>query len=105
MLCAVSATQSCFTMTPNCVKLAALACAPGGRETAASSGLYKYRTAVQANLYANGLLRLSLVPPCLRTGANFGCTAFFSSVLRNYEMGKLGSVIYRQTDGGSDNDA
>eukprot|EP00965_Chrysotila_dentata_P240367 6203667-Pleurochrysis_carterae.AAC.1 len=35
----------------------------GGRETAASSGLYKYRTAVQANLYANGLMRLSLVPP------------------------------------------
>eukprot|EP00965_Chrysotila_dentata_P238527 6202567-Pleurochrysis_carterae.AAC.1 len=38
-------------------------------------------------------------------GANFGCSAFFASLLRNLEIGTLGSVVYRQTDGGSDNDA
>eukprot|EP00965_Chrysotila_dentata_P168714 5571764-Pleurochrysis_carterae.AAC.1 len=50
-------------------------------------------------------MRMSLVPPCVRTGANFGCIAFFASLLRNQQKGMLGSVVYRQTDGGSDNDA
>eukprot|EP00965_Chrysotila_dentata_P063945 2118823-Pleurochrysis_carterae.AAC.1 len=48
---------------------------------------------------------MSIVPPCLKTGANFGCSSFFATLLRCQEMGKLGSVVYRQTDGGSDNDA
>eukprot|EP00965_Chrysotila_dentata_P206634 6183650-Pleurochrysis_carterae.AAC.1 len=60
---------------------------------------------MQGNLIPGVLNRLSIVPPCLKTGANFGCTAFFATLLRCEEMGKLGKVIYRQTDGGSDNDA
>eukprot|EP00965_Chrysotila_dentata_P203929 6182032-Pleurochrysis_carterae.AAC.4 len=83
-----------------------LPCPKGSRETAAStSSRWKYRTAMQANLYPNALLRFSLVPPCVRTGANFGCSAFFASLVRNQELGTLGSVVYRQTDGGSDSDA
>eukprot|EP00965_Chrysotila_dentata_P043245 1436986-Pleurochrysis_carterae.AAC.1 len=48
---------------------------------------------------------MSLVPPCVHTGANFGGTAFFASLLRHQEKGTLGSDVYRQTDGGSDNDS
>eukprot|EP00965_Chrysotila_dentata_P130651 4319732-Pleurochrysis_carterae.AAC.1 len=43
-------------------------------------------------------------PPCVRTGANFYSSVFCASLLRNHELGTLGKLVYRQTDGGSDND-
>eukprot|EP00965_Chrysotila_dentata_P256950 6212728-Pleurochrysis_carterae.AAC.1 len=94
------AVQAVFSV---CVPNAILA--DGGQETASSASRYKYRTSVQANLWMSTLLRYSLVPPCLQTGANFGLTSFFASLVRIEELGKLGDTIYRQTDGGSDNDA
>eukprot|EP00965_Chrysotila_dentata_P236046 6201111-Pleurochrysis_carterae.AAC.1 len=41
---------------------------PGGRFNARSAGRYQYRWALQGNLFPGGLLRFSLVPPCLQTG-------------------------------------
>ena len=35
------------------------------------TGRYQYRFSMQANIFAGDLLRLSLVPPCLKTGVNF----------------------------------
>jgi len=77
----------------------------GGREASDDANRWKYRIGLQANLFTGGLLRLSIVPPCLRTGANFGCSAFLSSLYEMECVGKLGEVIIRLTDSGPDNDA
>eukprot|EP00965_Chrysotila_dentata_P241385 6204249-Pleurochrysis_carterae.AAC.2 len=60
---------------------------------------------MQGNLFPGSLMRLSLVPPCLKTGTNFGLTAFVAALHRLFQLGKLGSTIVRQTDSGSDNDS
>ena len=65
---------------------------------------YKYRFAMQCNLYPGALLRCSLILPCVIKGGNFGCTAHFSTLIRLEELGKLGSDDVRQTDSGPDND-
>ena len=75
-----------------------------GRESVEDANHYKYRFAMQVNLYLGHLSRLSLILPCVVKGGNFGCTAHFSSLLRMHELGVLGSVQIRQTDGGPDND-
>ena len=74
------------------------------REDAADASRYKYRFAMMCNLYPGALLRCSLIPPCVIKGGNFGCTAYFSSLARLHDIGKLGSHIVRQTDSGPDND-
>lgn len=51
------------------------------------------------------LMRFSLVPPCLKVGANFGCTAVFGTILRLKQMGKLGHTFVRMSDSGPDNNA
>eukprot|EP00965_Chrysotila_dentata_P252979 6210985-Pleurochrysis_carterae.AAC.2 len=56
----------------------------GGREPHPSK--FKYHTALQGNLCPGKVNCLSIVPPCVKTGANIGCTVFFlelSSVLTN----------------------
>eukprot|EP00965_Chrysotila_dentata_P158705 5242459-Pleurochrysis_carterae.AAC.1 len=92
-------------ITTDAVHFAALLVCKEAARTAFTSGKYKYRAAVQASLYPGTLMRMSLVLPCVQTGANLGCTAFFASLLRHQEKGTLGSIVYRQTDDGSDNDA
>lgn len=75
------------------------------RESAAVATRWKYRFGLQGNLTPGALLRFSFVPPCLHTGANFGCTALFCSWLRLVAMGKLGHSFVRMSDSGSDNNA
>ena len=77
----------------------------GAREDASTATRWKYRFAMQCNLFPGHLLRLSLLPPCLIKGCNFGCTAFFSSLVRLAALGRLSEHVVRQTDSGSDNDA
>jgi hypothetical protein len=60
---------------------------------------------MQINILANLLTRVSMVPPCLRTGFNFGTTALFTTLVRGAELGDLGEEEYRQTDQGPDNEA
>jgi len=74
------------------------------RESAAEASRYKYRFAMQCNLFPGKLLRLSLIPPCVVKGGNFGCTAYFSSLVRMEELGMLEEENTRQTDSGPDND-
>eukprot|EP00965_Chrysotila_dentata_P022105 731651-Pleurochrysis_carterae.AAC.3 len=69
------------------------------------AGRWQYRVGLQAHLFPGSLLRMSLVPPCLITGVNIGCTAFLSALDRLAQIGKLGDTVYRQTDSGPDNDA
>ena len=60
-----------------------------------------------ANLYPGFGNFYSLVPPFLRTGNNFGCTAFVASLYRLISSGRLPKSVttgFRQTDGGSDAD-
>jgi hypothetical protein len=59
-------------------------------------GRWKYRIGLQANLFIGDLNRMSIVPPCLKTGGNFGITSLLSSLLRMKEMGKLGDTFIRQ---------
>ena len=74
------------------------------REDGKDASRYKYRFAMQCNLYPGTLLRCSLILPCVVKGGNFGCTAHFSTLIRLEELGKLGSDDVRQTDSGPDND-
>eukprot|EP00965_Chrysotila_dentata_P149262 4929684-Pleurochrysis_carterae.AAC.2 len=60
---------------------------------------------MQGNLFPGALMRLSLVPPCLKIGTNFGLTAFVAALHRCAKLGKLGTTVVRQTDSGSDNDS
>mmetsp|Transcript_31566 Transcript_31566/g.100575 ORF Transcript_31566/g.100575 Transcript_31566/m.100575 type:complete len:144 (-) Transcript_31566:97-528(-) len=48
----------------------------GGRESKATASRYKYRCSVQANVFNSMCTFMSIVPPALRTGSNFGCSAF-----------------------------
>ena len=68
---------------------------------------WRYKQTVMANLYPNFGNFYSLVPPFLRTGNNFGCTAFVASLYRLISSGRLPKSVttgFRQTDGGSDAD-
>ena len=69
-----------------------------GRESARNATRWKYRWALHANLFPGHNLQFSLVPPCLKTGSNFGCSAFFSSLLG---IPRTISNVVRQTDSGS----
>ena len=71
----------------------------------ACAGRWQYRFSMQVNIFANKFMQLSMVPPCLLTGVNFGNTAFFGSLHRAWERGDLGEFGYRLTDSGPDNDA
>ena len=70
-----------------------------------SSGRWQYRWGMQGNIFAGRFIRMSLVPPCLRTGANFGNSAWFAGIYRCAQLGLLGDTLYRLTDSGPDNDA
>lgn len=75
-----------------------------GKET---SSRWRYKQTVMANLYPGFGNFYSLVPPFLRTGNNFGCTAFVASLYRLISSGRLPKSVttgFRQTDGGSDAD-
>ena len=66
---------------------------------------FQYRWSIHGNFYPGDVLRFSLVPPCLVTGSNFGCTAFLGALHRMETVGKLGREVIRLTDSGPDNDA
>eukprot|EP00965_Chrysotila_dentata_P171668 5665482-Pleurochrysis_carterae.AAC.2 len=77
----------------------------GGRFSGRTAGRFQYSFAVQGNLIPGCLLRFSLVPPCLQTGVNFGCSAFLAAIDRAaQQLRQLGDTIYRQIDSGPDND-
>eukprot|EP00965_Chrysotila_dentata_P224620 6194287-Pleurochrysis_carterae.AAC.1 len=79
---------------------------PDGRDGKKTAGKWKYRQCLQGNSFPGVGNFLSVVPPMLRTGSNFGCSAFVFSLFRLIELGKLDSRaerIVRQTDGGPDN--
>ena len=75
------------------------------RETSKTAGKWRYRFALQGNIFPNHLLRFSLVLPAIKSGVNFGLSAYVSSLFRMQQLGKLGSTVVRQTDSGPDNDA
>ena len=75
------------------------------RETPDWQQRWRYRCGLQGNLFPGHLLQFSIVPPHIRTGASFGCTAYLTGLLQMHAMGKLGNEQVRQTDGGPDNDA
>ena len=70
-------------------------------------GRWRYKQTVMANMYPGFGNFYSFVPPFLRTGNNFGCTAFVVSLYRLINSGRLPKTVTtgcRQTDGGSDAD-
>lgn len=75
------------------------------REPGEHTNRYRYKFGLQGNLVPGTLMRFSYVPPCLRLGANFGCSCLFSTILRLKELGKLGHTFIRMSDGGPDNNS
>lgn len=70
-------------------------------------GRWRYKQTIMANMYPGFGNFYSFVPPFLRTGNNFGCTAFVLSLYRLINSGRLPKTVTtgcRQTDGGSDAD-
>jgi hypothetical protein len=66
-----------------------------------------YKACLQGNFWPGVGNHYAVVPPMLRTGANFGCTSFVTSLYHLIKGGKIGAGVKRcarqQTDGGSDN--
>eukprot|EP00965_Chrysotila_dentata_P056745 1882714-Pleurochrysis_carterae.AAC.3 len=79
---------------------------PGGREGKKTTGRWKYRQCLQGNFFPGVGNFLSVIPPMLHTGSNFGCSIFVFSIFRLIKLGKLdlrAERIVCQTDGGPDN--
>jgi hypothetical protein len=64
--------------------------AGGGRHGKTTSGHYQYRLSLQANVWLKRFTLLSYVPPCIKTGANFGCSMFASTLSRMIANGLIG---------------
>eukprot|EP00965_Chrysotila_dentata_P124256 4107619-Pleurochrysis_carterae.AAC.2 len=78
---------------------------PSGREGKNTAGKWKYRQCLQGHTFPGVGNFLSVVPPMLHTGSNFGCTAFVFSLYRLIKLGMLDSRTeynVRQTDGSPD---
>lgn len=63
------------------------------KETKATASLYRYHQTVQGNSYPGYGNFMSLVPPLLSTGNNFGCTAFCITLYKLVKTGKVCVVI------------
>ena len=75
------------------------------RGNAKIATMWRYRFGLHGTIFPNKLLRFSLVLPCIKTGVNFGLSAYVSALYRLAEMDQLGKSLYRQTDSGPDCDA
>ena len=78
----------------------------GGRFTKASSSNWQYRQSIMGNLYPGLCNYASIVPPGLKTGGNFGCTSFVTTLYHLSKSKKLRPTVdsvSTQSDGGSDN--
>ena len=76
------------------------------RVSSDNTSKYKYRLALQANVYASKLYHLNLLLPNLTTGADFGITTFITGLVRMFQVGEVTSKtrkLYRGMDGGSEN--
>ena len=71
----------------------------GGRGTADIAARYQYRWGLQGNFVPGTLLNFTYVPPCLKTGANFGCTSFLGMLYDHAVRGSLrDEIIYNSTN-------
>ena len=76
------------------------------RTSADNVGLFKFRVALQANVYAGKLFHLSLLLPHLQTGANFGIQSMLEGLVAMIKLGEIGPTcrqFLRGVDGGSEN--
>lgn len=76
------------------------------RTNADNVSLYKFRVALQANVYAGKLFHLSLLLPHLVTGANFGIQSMLNGLVAMVKLGEVGPTcrqFLRGVDGGSEN--
>jgi len=101
--CAQQADRQ-FEYDDGCGSMFMYAPSQGKRESAADASRYQYRFAMMCNLFPGHLLRLSLILPCVVKGGNFGCTAYFSTLLELKREKELASHHVRLTDSGPDND-
>ena len=79
---------------------------PGNqRENKGTTADFRYRVCLQGNFYPGRGNFYSFVPPMLHTGANFGCSAFVTTLYKLIIDGRMNNVtkLMRQSDGGSDN--
>ena len=77
----------------------------GGRVSSANQGKWKFRVALQANLYPGKALNVFMLLPSLKTGANFGATTWLHSLVNMVNCGSLTKethTIVRGSDGGSE---
>ena len=78
------------------------------RDRKDTASRWSYRGGLQNNSWPGAGNFLSIVPPMLQVGANFGCTGFAVTLYHLIERKKLAptvEVIFRQTDRGPDNNA
>ena len=76
------------------------------RTNADNVGKYRFRVALQANVYAGKLFHLSLLLPHLVTGSNFGIQSMLNGLVAMVKLGEVGPVcrkFLRGVDGGSEN--
>jgi hypothetical protein len=81
-------------------------CGPGNRVSSSNVGLYRFKLALQADVFASKLFHLTLLLPNLKGGADFGITAYFTGLVRLAKLGMLGgdkSKFMRGFDGDSGN--
>ena len=65
-------------------------CGPGNRLSSDNVGLWRFKVALQADVFASKLFHLTLLLPNLRGGANFGITGYFTGLVRLGKLGLLG---------------
>ena len=77
------------------------------RETKVGTSRWHYRQAVHGNSFPGSGNFLSIVPPMLQTGSNFGLTAFCITMTELIKKGRLDGVEHAEilTDGGPDNES
>ena len=101
--------ETCYECDDKCgSQWLMLPVASEGRDTK-DLAKYKFDFAIQCNNVVGngGCNRFMIVPAHVRTGSNFGLTCFVMTLYSAYKNGRFagdgGRIMFRHTDGGSDN--
>jgi len=78
---------------------------PPARTSMANTGHFRYRMALQAEQVPDRQLIVSLVPPSVKTGANYSCSSMLHAIIKMQDQGTWTAetrTAFMNSDGGSD---